>query len=270
MNNFYVYVYLDTRKRGDFVYKNLSFMYEPFYVGKGSNGRLYKHLDEAYNQRDDNDHKCNVIRKIKKETKKDPLVVKIFENLKEEESFVLEEETIKIIGRHDLKTGPLTNKTSGGEGWSGFIMSKESREKMKTSLRVYYQHHKNPFAGKKHTRKTRIKMSKPKIFKNGNPRIGVPLSDELKKKISINTKNSSKYQTFHKNSLTKYLVVSPHNETYDLIGQNQLFDWCKDKKLSFYALLNYIEFEVPTFRIGHGFKTEERVNTNGWKLTAKN
>lgn len=66
MKNFYIYVYLDPRKKGKYVYNQLEFNMEPFYLGKGRDDRCYKHLSEAYNNRDDNDHKCNVIRKIKK------------------------------------------------------------------------------------------------------------------------------------------------------------------------------------------------------------
>ena len=35
---FYTYIYFDPRKVGPFMYGDLSFDYEPFYVGKGSNG----------------------------------------------------------------------------------------------------------------------------------------------------------------------------------------------------------------------------------------
>jgi hypothetical protein len=43
-NIYYVYVYLDPRKFGVFEYGSLKFDYEPFYVGKGTNKRMYAHL----------------------------------------------------------------------------------------------------------------------------------------------------------------------------------------------------------------------------------
>ena len=37
--NHYVYVYLDTRKPGKYVYEDLEFEYEPFYIGQGTKYR---------------------------------------------------------------------------------------------------------------------------------------------------------------------------------------------------------------------------------------
>lgn len=47
-NEFYVYVYIDPSKRGSYFYDglNFSFLYEPFYIGKGQNDRIMVHLNE--------------------------------------------------------------------------------------------------------------------------------------------------------------------------------------------------------------------------------
>jgi hypothetical protein len=58
-----------------------------------------------------------------------PTCIKIKENLSEKKAFKLETELIKLIGRIDLKTGPLCNFTNGGEGTSGVIVSEETRKK---------------------------------------------------------------------------------------------------------------------------------------------
>ena len=44
---FYVYVYLDPRKPGRYLYgdQQVTYLFEPFYVGKGKNNRLNEHLD---------------------------------------------------------------------------------------------------------------------------------------------------------------------------------------------------------------------------------
>ena len=52
-NRFYVYVYLDPRKPGNYEYLEngigISFDFKPFYVGKGSWDRLHSQLREAKN-----------------------------------------------------------------------------------------------------------------------------------------------------------------------------------------------------------------------------
>ena len=50
-NNFYVYLLLDQRKHGKYVYKKYEFDFCPFYVGKGKNKRTkrsYFHFRSAY------------------------------------------------------------------------------------------------------------------------------------------------------------------------------------------------------------------------------
>ena len=46
---FYVYIYLNSLKIGNFNYGEFHFDYSPFYVGKGCGRRLYIHLNEAEN-----------------------------------------------------------------------------------------------------------------------------------------------------------------------------------------------------------------------------
>ena len=81
INQFYVYVYLDPRKPGKFKYGKYEFGYEPFYVGKGYNQRFKIHLKESKLNKDPNKLKVNKIRKIRKDTNKDPIIIKYKENL---------------------------------------------------------------------------------------------------------------------------------------------------------------------------------------------
>lgn len=123
MNNFYVYLYLDPRKSGEYIYGEERFEYEPFYVGKGRNGRAYRHLTgKGYNK-----HLNSKIKKIQNE-KYIPIVIKWKENIDEAVAFEFEMYLIKTIGRHDINMGPLCNHTKGGEGSSGHICSEETRK----------------------------------------------------------------------------------------------------------------------------------------------
>src|SRR5229473_225113 len=89
---------------------------EPFYVGKGVADRVFDHEAEARNTLRLT-HKLNVIRNLHRAG----LVVHYrldasFED--ESEALAHERFLISKIGRHDLKLGPLTNQTDGGEGTS--------------------------------------------------------------------------------------------------------------------------------------------------------
>jgi len=82
----------------------------PYYIGKGKGGRAHK--------------------KGKGEVappKNRSKVIKLKQNITEEEAFRHEKYMIAILGRKDLGTGILRNKTNGGDGPSGYIMSDEQK-----------------------------------------------------------------------------------------------------------------------------------------------
>jgi hypothetical protein len=123
-NQYYVYVYLDPRKSGTFTYGHYQFDYEPFYVGKGKDERLYDHFTIYGLKTDNNKHKVNKILKIKRDSDIWPIVIKYKDNiLVEQKAFDLEIDMITKIGRADLHKGPLTNLTDGGEGPIGRIIT---------------------------------------------------------------------------------------------------------------------------------------------------
>lgn len=132
--DFYVYCLLDPRKPGPFRYGKWVFTHEPFYVGKGSNDRAFDHLKETSSY---NPFKGRVIRKILKEELE--LIVTIKKkHLSEIDAFELEKSLISKIGRRQLKLGPLTNLTDGGEGVSGKVWS--NVERLKQSIRQKKRH----------------------------------------------------------------------------------------------------------------------------------
>jgi len=119
MKFFYVYVYLDPRKSGQYKYGEYEFNYEPFYVGKGKENRI------NIKKNDHCERKINKIKRLGFET----IRIKLKENIEENYSFEVEKELIKLIGRENLNEGPLTNETDGGEGPSGYKWTEEEFKK---------------------------------------------------------------------------------------------------------------------------------------------
>jgi hypothetical protein len=187
-NIFYVYIYLDPRKPGKYYYPGIetTFLFEPFYVGKGSKYRLNKHLNsvQSGSKHVFNSFKVGKIKHILKEGLM-PYIMILTDNLSEKDAFNLEKDTIKNIGRSDLKKGPLCNFTDGGEGSSGRKLSKKTKDKIrekalgrkaseltKEKMRNNNSGENNPMYGKKsamngkkHSRKSikKMQISKPDL-----------------------------------------------------------------------------------------------------------
>src|SRR5574343_61823 len=169
---YYTYIYLNPLKPGLYRYGDYIFNYLPFYIGKGKGDRKNVHLRNVKHNinRDKNLHKVNTIKEILKYNI-DPIIQEIHISENENDILKFEMDLIKIIGRRDLKTGPLTNLTDGGESPN---LSLESREKMR-----------NKKLGCKASMETRLKMSEHHKGSN-NHFYGSKHSDESKEKISLN------------------------------------------------------------------------------------
>ena len=85
----------------------------PYYIGKGKGNRAF------------DERRRSVSTPIDKSK-----IIFIFKNLLEQEAFDLERLLIKFHGRKDNGTGILRNLTDGGEGASGAIRSKETKQKL--------------------------------------------------------------------------------------------------------------------------------------------
>jgi len=178
--NYYVYAYLDTRKPGYYIYDELNFNYEPFYIGKGKKRRYKNHLCLRSNMENYFYHKLNKIINEGFE----PEIIIIRDNLTELEAFEYEKEIIKKIGKIVNNTGSLTNLTDGGEGSSGRICCNETKIKIS-------QANKGDRNGMFH----KVHPMKDKSF---NEFFGEEKSKKLKKKISNNANPPNKGQKMSK------------------------------------------------------------------------
>ena len=135
MNNYYTYAYLREDKT-------------PYYIGKGQKDRLYRRHQKGISV-----------------PKNKSRIIFLKQNLTEEESFKHEIYMINVLGRKDLGTGILHNRTDGGEGASGLKHSEETKRKI--------------------SEKTKDKMKNEEIRKKiSETNTGRVRSEEFKKRVS--------------------------------------------------------------------------------------
>jgi len=124
MNNHYTYVYLDPRKPGIWVTSEITFNFEPFYIGEGKNGRAFQHLKDKSGS-----SKSNKIQKLLSNGLV-PIIIKVKEGISGDEALALEASLIRQIGTiADIETvsrGPLLNlKIQDGKK---HIVSEETKQ----------------------------------------------------------------------------------------------------------------------------------------------
>lgn len=175
---------------------------EVFYVGKGRKHRFKcvsakKRSKEFINYY--NSHKCDV-RKIKT-------------NLTEKEAYELE---IKIIQYYLENTSyPLTNKTKGGDGGKGELITNEFRTKMSKIVRG----ENNPNYGHYWTEEQREKLREKMIDRyNGenNPNYGNRWNTQQRERMSIQRKNNPKYSNGN-HGRAKRVIVLETGEKFDCV-----------------------------------------------------
>ncbi len=110
-NDFYVYI----------IWKTYTEIPTPFYVGKGHLQRIIKHGMKS--DENSNIYKTKIFNKHKRLGLKCGYSIHSFYD-DEEESLQKEIDLILLIGRADLKQGPLANKTDGGDGTLGHLAPK--------------------------------------------------------------------------------------------------------------------------------------------------
>ncbi len=224
---YYVYVYMDPRIPGKFIFSDLEFEFQPIYVGKGTKDRVKRHLF-LYKERKTHFH--NKLALIIKEGYQ-PSYKIVKENLSEEESFKEERRIISIIGRQD-NGGMLTNLTDGGDGQSGLKHKEESKTKISNSLKnnIEFQEYMKSEEFSK-------KISEGLIGHKGYGK-GVPRTEEVKNKIKESLKNrpgrkhtdSSKEKMSLNNSgknnpNSKVYIIKKDNELLEFETRKDLYDY---------------------------------------------
>jgi hypothetical protein len=208
---FYTYAYL--REDGT-----------PYYIGKGQGYRIYSKSGKP----------CG------KPTVKSRIIF-LKQNITEEEAFRHEIYMISVFGRKDLGTGILRNKTNGGEGVSGFIITEEAKQnlrekalnrKMPPRSKEYREYVSRIHKGKVLSEETKEKMRKIRTGTNhkqetiekmrelnagkNNAFYGKTHTEESKKKISDSKKggtapNKNKL-CWNNGKIHKYSFECPGNE----------------------------------------------------------
>jgi hypothetical protein len=189
---YYIYVYLDTRKKGSYSFGDFHFEYEPFYVGKGINERYLTHLRVANGSRKGKNNL--IVTKIKSILNDgfEPRIIKIIEGLTKENYDSYEISTIKLIGKSCDSLGPLLNITDGGDGgitWIGEHHNKGKKleeivgEEKATELKQNLSERASKRVGELNPNfGNRGELSK--IYGENNPNFGKKRNQTIKFKIS--------------------------------------------------------------------------------------
>ena len=235
-NKYYIYALLDTSKPGLYQYDNLSFDYEPFYIGKGTGDRI---KNSTYDK--DSIFKANKIKSLRIRGI-EPIGIKVYENLENIESLRIEIETIKLIGRRDLKLGPLTNLTDGGDGRLTSPHSDDTKLKISTTKKSQNLHILHNDLTKDYLRSINVGEQ--------NPMFGKTHSDKVKNEQSLRVSgiNHPMFGKTHTEE-TKQLIKDSRNKLVDQELLNKLSKERNSKIILQYDLENNFIKEHESIKV---------------------
>ncbi len=154
------------------------------------------------------------------------------ENLTEKEAFDLEIELISKIGRSDLKLGPLTNLTDGGEGQSGAVVKESTRQKLRERM-LNFKHTPKSIDKIRESNRRRVVSEETRELM-GSYRKGVPLTEE-KRIESVAILNRNREILGPPASKFFYRVCDPEsNLVYEGLEVKKILDMINCGKGSFY------------------------------------
>lgn len=194
---FYNYIFVDPRKPGQYSYEGLNFslLFEPFYVGKGKKDRKDRHCEPF--QLSKKSYKNNKIKAIiKNGYRLKNFTIQINKNTNSMCACTFEKHLIKTIGRHDQKTGTLTNLTDGGEGLLNVSFDIKNRLSLINSGNGNPQSLHYLIHIKNMSEKEAKEYLKEKGKKSGDSKRGSVLSNHTKKLISLSLKGKSYIERF--------------------------------------------------------------------------
>lgn len=276
---FYTYIYLNILKPGQYKYDDISFDYEPFYVGKGKDNRYLYHLNKVKNKcKYKSSLKFTIIEENIK-SGKDPIIIKIQDKISEDESLNLEKLLIHKIGRLDLGEGPLSNLNDGGQKpQDNYKHTSDTKKKISESSakripdgrydlispdgNVYKNVKLLEFCTKHNLNYDKIRKS------SNNGIIKVSNRNRVKKEtmncenwIVINNKIENK-----KERKIKYTLISPNSSTYTIYSNESGADFCKKLNLDFRLLRLYKNKGPIDIRNKNQCKKTQSINCQGWEL----
>jgi hypothetical protein len=196
----------------------------PYYIGKGKGRRVYLKHQKGISVPKDKSR-----------------IIFLKQNLTEEEAFKHEIYMIAVLGRKDLGTGILRNKTDGGEGPSGAVRSEEQRKNVSEGKKGKSQtkeHSENMGKARRGGKWWNDGLGNRKYSKECPGDVWVlgmdcPCSEERKEKMSIKRKMRVGWK--HKEETKKKMMKSRCKYIYELQSPNgevfitnNLTDFCKE------------------------------------------